>query len=1206
MPQKKSKSKTPKGKKSKSKTSSVSHSGGAAAESQPSSRAASPSRAATPFSAASNDDFAEGFEDEIDGSFHSDAEQVLSPSHPQSHDELDNANSDPPPAPRSEVNSPPSSHDKVKTNPLSSDEVNSARSQPGCEPAQLPLSGRVADDQDGSSDSDVQWIGTLKPASAIADTAPQKVIEGENSQASASEISRPLPQSGENVAILDCVSAVNDGLIPSSSNTKERASAPLSLLNKSGKKHAEHNAADAAAGSRRETKKRDREKHRAPHGKVQGEAVAPEHSASTGTGRVAPAPTSDQAGSNVEQVSLSMLVTLVQKLEQQVAEQNTKLAKQAQQAVVSEKLAAERRAYEERAEDAHAAQLTEQIVSLQAQLEEAQQSLKEPKRSKLDDPEFASRLDALMRTGIYSLDNAMSALELTKQDGKYSSSRADAYLKTLSQNTRKEVLQRANSSLQGLGDDGQSIVEGSALGRLLSTYGNEDVIDIVVKLKDVHARRATKSTHSAIPAVAASNLLQSPAIKNDAKMGRRGLSFLSTVAAAVCEDCEKCGEMRTALETADKWKASQVEAAAAKQKHSKDKATNKRFTLPFKIVNSRRDITKPRGECAECGKGKRGGKWLYFCEDQCGRGFHALCVTWKHIRLMSGGRTWFACPHCINERDREVSQGNFALAYEEVDEQVEHDLAPRNSEASDDFDDETSGGEAMGGGASAGQPTNLQANTSQQPPPTAAQPSRSALTTPPATPASSSLLQLYGGGTAGIYPPRPRAGFEPDLSSTPGPGHTDQPYGGPTGNKANLGMNVKDYFIWHPVPKDWAPKPIPGAKPDTSKVPTTHPECGYSRTAYQNWRRKNVTQRDLVAAQGSTLGPLVRGISAEMKTSIGRQFLRERELKMLWPKPVMTDRDIDQWVLEDPDYKWVDRIPDDILLSLLDRRFGVKRPDLFLTRKFDEDLPTTDEHGDVNYHADKFNRWATDWHSELTELHKSGCDFTNVDLRQTLLTAVSTYKLIHREALQFNTQSASVLLAHLCDWVYEEEEKIQAARNKRASLVENPQPAPQAAPHQPDHTHQRAGGGPVHPLRPPRTQTAQALLTQLNQLNQIVQQMGNDNGGRPYPPHLKLVQDGTKLNCRGCNNNWDRARRSIPCYRSCKYSEHPDYNKDCKVKDGKQSPPLTWKHFRARYPQATPPASFLEWEKFNADAENPSPTNPSPRKRERQDKQDDA
>jgi hypothetical protein len=118
MPQKKFKSKTPKGKKpkSKAKTSPTSHSGGAAVDSQSSSRVE--------------------FDNEIDGCFHSDAEQVLSPSHPQSHDELDDANSDPPPASRGEVNSPPSSHDRVKTNHLSSDEVNSARSQPGCELAQ--------------------------------------------------------------------------------------------------------------------------------------------------------------------------------------------------------------------------------------------------------------------------------------------------------------------------------------------------------------------------------------------------------------------------------------------------------------------------------------------------------------------------------------------------------------------------------------------------------------------------------------------------------------------------------------------------------------------------------------------------------------------------------------------------------------------------------------------------------------------------------------------------------------------------------------------------------------------------------------------------------------------------------------------------------------------------------------------------------------
>ena len=104
---------------------------------------------------------------------------------------------------------------------------------------------------------------------------------------------------------------------------------------------------------------------------------------------------------------------------------------------------------------------------------------------------------------------------------------------------------------------------------------------------------------------------------------------------------------------------------------------------------------------------------------------------------------------------------------------------------------------------------------------------------------------------------------------------------------------------------------------------------------------------------------------------------------------------------------------------------------------------------------------------------------------------------------------------------------------------------------------------------------------------------------RPYPAHLKPVADGSKVNCRGCNNNWTVTNRSIPCYRGCKYSEHPDYNKDCKTRDGKQFPALTWKNFRERFPQATPPASFLQWEEFQS--KNPPNKNPSSRKRERQD-----
>ena len=53
---------------------------------------------------------------------------------------------------------------------------------------------------------------------------------------------------------------------------------------------------------------------------------------------------------------------------------------------------------------------------------------------------------------------------------------------------------------------------------------------------------------------------------------------------------------------------------------------------------------------------------------------------------------------------------------------------------------------------------------------------------------------------------------------------------------------MKDYFLWETVPLDWAPKPSDGSKPESDRS-RSHPECGYSKVAYQNWRRKNVTQR---------------------------------------------------------------------------------------------------------------------------------------------------------------------------------------------------------------------------------------------------------------------------------------------------------------------------------------------------------------------------
>jgi hypothetical protein len=174
-----------------------------------------------------------------------------------------------------------------------------------------------------------------------------------------------------------------------------------------------------------------------------------------------------------------------------------------------------------------------------------------------------------------------------------------------------------------------------------------------------------------------------------------------------------------------------------------------------------------------------------------------------------------------------------------------------------------------------------------------------------------------------------------------------------------------------------------------------------------------------------------------MRAFLGKQFLKETALSWLWPQPTMDERSIDRWVASDPEFKWVERIPDPILLELLDKRFGVKNSELFLSKKFYSNLPLTDSHGDVNYHADLFNRWAADWSTELMELQKAGVSFEGVDLKHTLLNAMDPYKVIHDKAVCIATSSVFILLAALCDWVIEEEEKAIARRNQKASLLKD-------------------------------------------------------------------------------------------------------------------------------------------------------------------------
>ena len=844
-----------------------------------------------------------------------------------------------------------------------------------------------------------------------------------------------------------------------------------------------------------------------------------------------------QAASNEDFLRLTSVIEQMQK---QLTESNLKLEKRVRSIETAERKEVDEYyhyPYEQRLLQAENDELREEVKRRKAN--------PPPTPSLLDDPEYQSRFELLIRQGQYSMKEVHDALRETKQEGKVSSQRADAYLKKKKQEAEAETLVEANRSL---GE--HAIQPNSSLGRLLKVSANADAVDIIVKLKDVHARARQKNAHSATPALSAGNLVLTPAIKNDVAMGRKGFTFLSEVACAVSEDCKACSELRDQAEAQERWKL-QADKNAEDLKKSKSKAAAKpRVSLPFRISDSRRDPKIPRGHCGKCdgGWGAQGHmRELYYCAE-CSKGYHVYCVDWKHIRLTSGGTTWFACNACIDKRDREIDEGDYNKEYLIVDSSDDgHGLAPHSAEAAGTpvpSEDAATKRDTAGGGAA-----------------------RSALP-PPATPVRPSSLNLIQS-----TPRTPYDSHEDSLLNS-----------GSDRNKTTVGVNVKDYYVWEAEPPGWR------AKPDGPKY---HPDKGYSKAAYHNWRRKVVTQRDQVRAAGSSMGPLTRAIGMDIRSRVGAQFLKEPAIDQFKPRPNMTGKEIDAWVASDPEFKWFEKIPDEILLEILDRRFGVKTADHFLAKQFYTNLPITDEHGDINYHSALFNQWATEWQNELMELQKAHVDFEAIDLKQVLLNALTPHPIVHKKAVSMAEDSYVVLLASLCDWVIREEERAEDAREQKSSLLKlgrgnthDSYNAHDGYPPHPQHKNPpspRAGGGAFTAQQGSKA-NATALLTQLaSHLGVSSPATGGQAAPRydprPLPSHLKPLGEGNnqKLFCRGCNNAWDR-KDAVPCYKLCKYAEHPDYNKDCREREGVKKDALTWKRFRDRFPNAAVPQSLLAWE----------------------------
>ena len=825
---------------------------------------------------------------------------------------------------------------------------------------------------------------------------------------------------------------------------------------------------------------------------------------------------------------------------QALVEQLTRQAKQI--ADLQGKLCDERKEVERMRED------VEEVVGEKEALERTvgeQRALLEapkPAPNPLENADFRQRFEWLVQKG-WTLDEAGSALEATKQGGVYSSTRADVHLKAVSDRERLAAITKANELTASAQDEQLSISEDSSLARVLSK--NSDAVDIIVKLKTTHAQMKARGAHTAYTAVGACNLVQLPSIQSDQRLARKGPLFLGQVALAVCEDCGRCKEQRDKMEAEhrerERARVAKEEAEAKKKKlqeekeeEKRKKALNKPLSLNFRSSDSKRDVTLPRSLCANpsCGKGYDAGKWLYFCGN-CKRGYHETHTEFTLVRALNGDEH-FSCQACTDRRERAGQHGPGPAQMQVIGSDIENHKAPCHQEAADDRDQSEEIAHPSSGNVTEPRGGAVLPPVSPN--------SRMAPPTPPASDRgnSGSRRESTPLSSTEAYPPT-TVQKELDFSS----GNTiatGEKVKGPT-------VQMKEYLVWDAIPKDWKPTLKGG-------IPQENPTHGWGKAAYQNWRRKNIGLRDTHVAGSAARGPLCRAISPEIKTLVGTHLLlspqKVSRFWTEWNSERSEDENVKTWCEVDPLFSWVDKLDDKTLLQLLDPHFGVEKADTFLARKFVPELPACNPNGDINYHSLDFMRWSIEWQSDLTELQRTGgSSLAGIDLRQTLLNALQGCSLLHKHASVLQAPSAIMLVAMIRKWTAEKDAETSARMQERATLLDQ----------------KASGGGAAAP--------AKALHSSAQ---------GRDTPKSPSfktPPsaNLKICGRYDELyKCEGCGNVW-KSTRVVPCSPNCRYEEHPEFNKDWKTKPYSRRMFLTWKDFRERFPHITNlPKDLLEYE----------------------------
>jgi hypothetical protein len=363
-----------------------------------------------------------------------------------------------------------------------------------------------------------------------------------------------------------------------------------------------------------------------------------------------------------------------------------------------------------------------------------------------------------------------------------------------------------------------------------------------------------------------------------------------------------------------------------------------------------------------------------------------------------------------------------------------------------------------------------------------------------------------------------------------------------TGANGGVSFKIEKYSDWKAPPTDW-------------DILKTHPECGMTKPAYQNWKALNVSRRDQA---GGALGPLTNSIREDMMASVASVLIANHPT-------IRAGRDEDEftaWLEKDPKYTRVKTIPDDELLRCIDKHFCILDHEPFVAMKFGGPVqgyhPTTED-GDTNYFASAFSAFADRWLNALKELKTGGWNDKTRDLRQTFVNALEAQPTLHREASTYKTASHELLIAYMRGWCIQRETEVQKNAHTRAETAA----ARTAAVKSPTRD------------KSEKDKYEKAIKVLRTEINALKAQGGT--GERTVtarvPSHIDIK---TQWYCHGCGKTYSKDGRAIPCETQCVYHEHAEHNTE--YRKGKAWPadksPLSWgtaESYRAKYKTELPP-----------------------------------